>query len=107
MQLDRGRRRFRARYAVCGVMAAAVTLTLASTAEAKIPEKTIKSECRADGGLYRTRIEGGQRYSLCNYPALDGMYQNRPVCERRVHGHRRMTCRPRGAGTAGVPWLRG
>lgn len=71
----RKRIRWPARFALCGAFAAAAAFGVADAAGAKIPEKTIKSECRAaNGGLYLTRVENGHRYSLCNYRDIDGNY---------------------------------
>jgi hypothetical protein len=51
------------------------TLTLstpAASAEEKIPEKTIKSECKEAGGTYSTTVEGGTRQSSCAYKDIKG-----------------------------------
>ena len=56
---------------------AAGVLTLSGTAafaDEKIPEKTIKSECKAAGGQYDTTVEGKNRHSSCQYRDVDGEF---------------------------------
>jgi hypothetical protein len=66
---------------LCSVLAAtalaAGALVLSGTAafaEEKIPEKTIKSECKAAGGTYSTVIDGRNRYSTCEYTDISGEF---------------------------------
>lgn len=45
----------------------------APTAQAeKIPEATIKSECKDVGGTYVSQVKGGIRFSACRYKDLSG-----------------------------------
>ena len=38
----------------------------------KIPEKTIKSECKSAGGTYGTTVKQGMRFSTCDYKDNEG-----------------------------------
>ncbi len=38
----------------------------------KIPEKTIKSECKSAGGTYSSVVKGGTRFSTCDYKDIGG-----------------------------------
>jgi hypothetical protein len=45
-------------------------------ADTKIPEKTIKSDCKAAGGKYSTVVlDSGNRHSQCVYKDIDGAKQ--------------------------------
>jgi hypothetical protein len=45
----------------------------AALADTKIPEKTIKSECKAAGGTYSTSVNSsGNRQSSCVYKSISG-----------------------------------
>jgi hypothetical protein len=49
--------------AVGAIFAAAAPVAHAE----KIPEKTIKSECKSAGGTYTTGVTQGTRFSACSY----------------------------------------
>ena len=38
----------------------------------RIPEKTIKSECKSAGGTYGTTVKQGMRFSTCDYKDNEG-----------------------------------
>jgi hypothetical protein len=69
-------RLFRIRTVVAAGVLSAATLALAAPAafaEGKIPENTIKSECKAAGGTYsHGTIAGGARLSTCKYKDYRG-----------------------------------
>ena len=74
--------RLRSILAAAAMTVAALTLSApAANAGEKIPEKTIKSECKEAGGTYSTTVEGSNRHSSCTYKDIKGngwvdMYTN-------------------------------
>jgi hypothetical protein len=62
--------------ALSAASAIAIGALLAATAPIanaeKIPEKTIKSECKSAGGTYGTIVKGGTRFSTCDYKDNEG-----------------------------------
>ena len=54
------------------IAAGALTLTAPAAHADKIPEKTIKSECKDAGGSYTTSKSGGSRFSACSYKDNEG-----------------------------------
>jgi hypothetical protein len=63
-------------FITAGIIAVGALMTVnAPAAQAKpIAEKTIRSECKADGGTYGTYVYAGHRYSSCGYRDIDGNY---------------------------------
>jgi hypothetical protein len=58
----------------CAITLTAIAmLTVAAAPARAIPEKTIKSECKAaNNGTYKTGVVSGARFSSCTYTDNDG-----------------------------------
>jgi hypothetical protein len=57
--------------AVAAISAAALVTFAAPAGAQRIPEKTIRRECREAGGYYGTSMDNGVRRSFCSYRTLN------------------------------------